>query len=371
MTGERGASMRTACPWSGCPRSCPNGTKGRGAAADAARCWKHGHQQGRRGRRRTRRRRRCPRFAAAEALLAQAPLHLVHVLQIPAVDAYGGAYGGVLEDANGASRQRSGRARGLVDDRVPVRRNAVTTGSWSARLVEHADAGRMIVLQHRRLGRARRLVTGSTVNGVAARADVAVVSVPEGWTRARPATVVTVGVQDAQEAEQLLRTAFRRPTLGAPACRSTHAWWIHNGYDSMVADQSLPGAEGGRGGDRAPACPGRDQRGASRREGKPPGAARAIRRTPCWTPQDLRRPRAGPAPPPAAAGQPPRARPCAPSSTTVTARCCSSRSSGGRPGPGPPHRVMYLAIRCGHGRPRALAVRRGRAGHRSPGRCRA
>ena len=53
-------------------------------------------------------------FAAAEALLARAPLHLVHVLQIPAVDAYADAYGGVLEDANSALDAALGRARGLV-----------------------------------------------------------------------------------------------------------------------------------------------------------------------------------------------------------------------------------------------------------------
>src|SRR5688500_3447594 len=36
-------------------------------------------------------------YAAREALLAEAPLHIIHVLRMPAVEAYAGVYGGVLE----------------------------------------------------------------------------------------------------------------------------------------------------------------------------------------------------------------------------------------------------------------------------------
>ena len=34
-------------------------------------------------------------YAAREALLGDAPLHIIHVLRMPAVDAYAGVYGGV------------------------------------------------------------------------------------------------------------------------------------------------------------------------------------------------------------------------------------------------------------------------------------
>ena len=124
-----------------------------------------------------------------------------------------------------------------MQDLVPVTAERGDDGVLVNGLLGQAHDGRMIVLQHRRLGRARRLVTGSTVNAVAARADVPVVSVPEGWTKRSRPPLVTVGVQDVHEAEQLLRTAFAEAELRSSGLSVLHAWWLHSGYDSLVVDQ--------------------------------------------------------------------------------------------------------------------------------------
>ena len=234
-------------------------------------------------------------FAAEEAQLVEAPMHLVHVLQMHAAEAYagaygagyayGGRYGAVLDGANSVLDTALQRARDLTDSRVPVTVERIDDGFVVARLVEHADRARLVVMEHRRLGHLRRLVTGSTVNGVAARAGVPVVSVPEGWVGTGRQLGVTVGIQDVHEAGPLLRTAFQEAAVRQARLTVLHAWWIDNGFDIVVADQSEL-----------------DQREAqTRRELEPmldarPRSSRRPRRTSrcatpqppkhCWTPSD-------------------------------------------------------------------------------------
>lgn len=65
---------------------------------------------------------------AGEALLAQAPLHLVHVLQISAVDAYAGVYGGCLRGRQQRPRSGTPSARATWwETAFPSRPNALTT----------------------------------------------------------------------------------------------------------------------------------------------------------------------------------------------------------------------------------------------------
>ena len=187
-------------------------------------------------------------FAAEEAQLVEAPMHLVHVLQMHAAEAYagaygagyayGGRYGAVLDGADAVLDTALRRARDLTDSRVPVTVERIDDGFVVARLVEHADRARLVVMEHRRLGHLRRLVTGSTVNGVAARAGVPVVSVPEGWAGTDGQMGVTVGVQDVHEAGPLLRTAFQEAAVRQAGLTVLHAWWIDNGFDIVVAEQS-------------------------------------------------------------------------------------------------------------------------------------
>jgi len=176
-------------------------------------------------------------YAAREALLADAPLHIIHVLRMPAVDAYAGVYGGVIEEADAAIREAVERARTLTDDRVAITAERVDDGALISHLVHRANHGRLVVLQHRRMSRARRLVTGSTVNAVAAKTTVPVVSVPEGWTCSDRASVVTVGIQDAQEAPGLLRAGFEEARIRHARLSAIHTWWLDTDWEPSSLDQ--------------------------------------------------------------------------------------------------------------------------------------
>lgn len=176
-------------------------------------------------------------YAAREALLADAPLHIIHVLRMPAVDAYAGVYGGALEQADTAISEAVERARTLTDDRVQVTAERVDDGALVSHLVQRANHGRLVVLEHRRLSRARRMVTGSTVNAVAAKATVPVVSVPEGWTRTDREPVVTVGIQDGLEATGLLRAGFAEARMRDARLAAIHSWWLETDWDPSTLDQ--------------------------------------------------------------------------------------------------------------------------------------
>jgi nucleotide-binding universal stress UspA family protein len=176
-------------------------------------------------------------YAAREALLADAPLHIIHVLRMPAVDAYAGVYGGALEEADTAISEAVERARTLTDDQVRITAERVDDGALISHLVHRANHGRLVVLQHRRLSRARRMVTGSTVNAVAARTTVPVVSVPEGWTRTNREPVVTVGIQDSQEAPGLLRAGFEEARMRHARLAAIHTWWLDTDWDPSTLDQ--------------------------------------------------------------------------------------------------------------------------------------
>ena len=176
-------------------------------------------------------------YAAREALLAGAPLHIIHVLRLPAVDAYAGVYGGVIEEADSTITEAVTRARTLTYDRVRITAERVDDGALISHLVRRANHGRIVILQHRRLSRARRMVTGSTVNAVAAKTTVPVVSVPEGWTRREEASVVTVGLQDGQEAAALLRAGFEEARLRHARLSAIHTWWLDTDWEPSSLDQ--------------------------------------------------------------------------------------------------------------------------------------
>lgn len=177
-------------------------------------------------------------FAVQEARRSGSPVHLVHVLRMPAGEAYAGVYGGALDIGRSALETAEHRVTELSDGAVPVTSELVTSGWIVHDLVTRSAQARMVVLEHRDLGRLRRLATGSTSNGVAARAQSPVVSVPQDW-RPGPdrAQVVTAAVQDVHEADAILRTAYEEARVRGADLVVLHAWWLSNGYDDVVVDQ--------------------------------------------------------------------------------------------------------------------------------------
>jgi nucleotide-binding universal stress UspA family protein len=179
-------------------------------------------------------------YAVEEARRRGSPVHLVQILRLPATAEHAGLYAAGVSDSTAVVEQALADASKLAADvGVAVTGEVVEEGYVVDELVREADRGRMIVLQHRRVGALRRIVTGSTTNGVAARAAVPVVSVPDDWSASDHGSDVTVAVQDTVEAAQLLRAGFERARERGANLVVLHVWWLANGFDETVVDPTM------------------------------------------------------------------------------------------------------------------------------------
>lgn len=177
-------------------------------------------------------------FAAAEARREQCGLHLVHV-----VHALPAGPNGPLTDVR--NRERIGRdalraaeerARDLLGDGIPIT-TELAAGSVAPSIVTAAEHARLIVLEHREPSGLMRVVTRSVASGVAARAEIPVISVPRGWSDPTPAgeaPVVTVGVDIPERCRAVLGAgAHAAQSLGA-SLRILHTWWFPSVYDDAL-----------------------------------------------------------------------------------------------------------------------------------------
>jgi nucleotide-binding universal stress UspA family protein len=179
-------------------------------------------------------------FAVAEARRTARPLHLVHVLQVPAGEAYLGLYEGMLDAARSTLDEATKKASALAAGVVPVSAELLDKGWVVDDLVSHTYGASMLVLQHRDLSKIKRVFVGSVAQSVAGRASVPVVSVPECW-RPRIGTdnVVTAATQDPVEAPALLRAGFEEARSRGARLVVLHAWWLASGYDVVVVDDAV------------------------------------------------------------------------------------------------------------------------------------
>jgi nucleotide-binding universal stress UspA family protein len=177
-------------------------------------------------------------YAVIEARRTGRPVHLVHVLQLPGVQAYVGGYSAVMESSRAVLDEALDTAAQLAGEDVSVTGHLIDDGWVVDDLVRGSVDDRMLVLQHRAFNPLHRLVTGSIVQGVAGRAHVPVVSVPEGWTPGT-STVVTAAVQEPVEAPGLLRIAFEEARTRSQELVVLHAWWLASGFDVAVVDETI------------------------------------------------------------------------------------------------------------------------------------
>jgi nucleotide-binding universal stress UspA family protein len=179
-------------------------------------------------------------FAIAEARRTKSPLHLVHVLELPAGEAYAGVYGGALDSAKATLADATAKAEELAGTDVRVTAELIDTGWVVEDLVRRTEGASMLVLQHRALSRVKRVFVRSMVHGVAGRARVPVISVPEAWSPERqPTGVITVAVQDPVEAPAILRAGFAEARDRGARLVVLHAWWLASGYDVVVVDGTM------------------------------------------------------------------------------------------------------------------------------------
>ena len=150
-------------------------------------------------------------YAAGEAIAEAWRLHLVRVIPVPPIDlpSLSGdparavqAAATVLDGAAECARRYVGDARAVVTTEL-------VEGGWVvAQLAARAEQASLVVLERRHPGTLHRIVAGSAVHGLAGRAPVPVVVVPEGWEPAkRDHPVVTCAVQDTADADALVRLA--------------------------------------------------------------------------------------------------------------------------------------------------------------------
>jgi len=174
-------------------------------------------------------------YAAEEAQRAGCGLHLVHVVHI----AVQGPEQVLVEAANveGVGKQTVEgaleHARDIVGDDTPITTELVVGPVVSSLVAACADA-RMIVLQHRAIGRLRRVVTRSVAGGVAARTSVPVVSVPSDWTPRPTHTWVTVGVDEPARSSDVLSAGLAAAQGRATGLRVVHAFDFPSAYDDFV-----------------------------------------------------------------------------------------------------------------------------------------
>jgi nucleotide-binding universal stress UspA family protein len=180
------------------------------------------------------------RFAVEEARRSARPVHLVHVLQLPASEAYAGLYGEALEGARSTLARAVEQADQLAGDDVVVTSELVSMGRVVDELTTRTSGDQLLVLEHRAFGRLHRLVGGSVVQSVAGRAHVPVISVPEEWSPRTGATaLVTAAVQDPLEAPVVLRAAFDEARKLRASLVVLHAWWLDSGFDEGVIDREM------------------------------------------------------------------------------------------------------------------------------------
>jgi nucleotide-binding universal stress UspA family protein len=178
-------------------------------------------------------------FAVDEARRTGSPVHLVHVLHMPGGEPFSLVYGSAIDTARATVDAAHRRVTELSAGTVSVTSELAETGSTVGELVSRSETARMVVVEHRDLARLRRFFTGSRSSGVGARAHCPVVTVPEGWQLVLGrAPVVTVAVQHADEADELLRAAFDQARDRGADLVVLHTWWLANGYDDVYVDQA-------------------------------------------------------------------------------------------------------------------------------------
>jgi nucleotide-binding universal stress UspA family protein len=176
------------------------------------------------------------RFGAAEAVREGRPLSVVHVIHPPALgpgpEQMLLTFAGADLVGNDLLQAAVDRAEKMVDGRVPVTRT-LRHGPVVPALVELSKGADRVVLQHRRLSGPRRVFTGSVCSGVAARAPVPVVSVPELWVHPGAGGIV-VGIQDTTGNHAVLEQAFALAAVRDCALTVLHAWTIPMIFDDAM-----------------------------------------------------------------------------------------------------------------------------------------
>jgi nucleotide-binding universal stress UspA family protein len=139
----------------------------------------------------------------------------------------------LLEAAEGIMTESVREVDRLSGGSVPIEQ-VVKTGPAVRAILDAAQGGRFIVLGHRSLGNLKRLFSGNTTVGVAARAECPVVSVSPVWDREAVYGRIVVGVDGSSASREVLSAAFDEADAQRAALLVLHAWRLPSAYDDLV-----------------------------------------------------------------------------------------------------------------------------------------
>jgi nucleotide-binding universal stress UspA family protein len=177
-------------------------------------------------------------WAVRECTQRQLPLHLVHAFGYPDAVVTSQTHKAVLERAEKVLDEAVTEARKGAEGQVQVTSELDGDHEPTDSLVRCAEHAALVVLEHRALGPVHRALTGSFVNGVASRSSAPVASVAEGWD-ATSTGVVTMAVQDPDDAPALLDAAGEAARARGGKVQIVHAWWLNSGYDTVAVDDEM------------------------------------------------------------------------------------------------------------------------------------
>lgn len=112
----------------------------------------------------------------------------------------------------------------------------VHLGSPSTLLCELSRRAERIVLQHPDGSRRHRIVTGSTITTVAAKAHCPVVAVPASSADLPPTACITAGVDHDAGPPAVVEAAFAEASARRSSLRLMHAWQVSDLYDDVLPD---------------------------------------------------------------------------------------------------------------------------------------
>jgi nucleotide-binding universal stress UspA family protein len=194
-------------------------------------------------------------WAAAEAARSHAHLRLVQVTEalVSRTPWFVTEPADVFNPVKDATRDVKRVAAKVKRDQPGVEvTTAVRVSPTLKGLVDESREAAMVVVGKRGMGAIKRVIIGSTSIGLAGRATVPTVVVPDGWNQADHAfESVLVGIDPAHETEQALAFGFERAhELGVPLV-VLHVWTTHPtlvpsdedlkrwGHEAQLAVESL------------------------------------------------------------------------------------------------------------------------------------
>lgn len=125
-----------------------------------------------------------------------------------------------------------GRGEVEVNTELPVGRRVHA-------IVEAAGNAPLIVLQHRDLPMFERIFIRSTSTAVSARSHCPVVTVPPDWDADVRHNRVTVGIDDLDESDEVLRVGFENAARRSARLNVVHAWKLMSADADVLVSRSL------------------------------------------------------------------------------------------------------------------------------------